>query len=387
MLASGAIVYIVLPFVAFEHEWLLDMPGIETWRNMFQSAFEKGEAVLVLCVGLTAFYLMGRKGASFTAVTLGSSINRPISKPALMSVAFVLWSIWTVIVALNRDSFFQGYSIDYDGGLLGSLATVSLVALAVILSCRQHNRRDGAYLLLCVLLAANSVALLSMGGRLYVLIPAIAILLQSQATVRSAAARLGLFVGLACVVVLLLVVGVVRIGAEFSLDFVAYIGLAEGIFTSMSLGSFIDNNGIPISSTPINFFGSILNFIPSAFIADKASFVPSLQDSGVYFESPLGATNVLVAVLGNFGWLGGLFYAAFLGWAIGSVHRVSRGGWWLYYYLCSLLPFMFFRDGFSIFNKAALFNGCIVMWFIVALDRAVWPRIRRVNRPPARLPH
>lgn len=384
MLAVGAILYVVLPFVAFEYGWLMDMPGIENWRELFQGAYDRSGQLAALCLGLTVSYMFGRQAVSVTAARLGITMNRPISKLMLTLVAFGLWSIWAASAVLDRESFFQGYSIDYDTGLLGNLATVNLVALAVVLSCRQYKRKGIGYQSLCVLLVTNSIALLSLGGRLYVIIPVVAILLQTLSTVRSPAGRVRLFFGLTIIVAVLLVVGVLRIGAEFSPDFLAYIGLAEGIFTSMSLGSFVEHNGIPILSAPFNFFGSIANFIPSAFIADKAVFVPSIQDGGTYFESPLGATHLLVAVLGNFGWLGGLFFACVLGWTIGAVRKVSTSGWWLYFYLCSLLPFMFFRDGFSIFNKAALFNGCIVMWFIVALDGTLRPRISGRRGPPMR---
>jgi hypothetical protein len=122
-------------------------------------------------------------------------------------------------------------------------------------------------------------------------------------------------------------------------------------------------------SVPANFFGSIVNFIPSAFIADKVALVPTIQESGRNFESPLGATHLLVALLGNFGWLGTLVFACTFGWFMASVRKVAPRGWWLYFYLCSLLPFMFFRDGFSIFNKAAFFNGGLLMWFIFMADR------------------
>lgn len=112
-----------------------------------------------------------------------------------------------------------------------------------------------------------------------------------------------------------------------------------------------------------------MNFIPPSIFAEKSAFVPTIQESGRYFESPFGAIHMLVAIMGNFGWGGGILFALVFGWVMGSIRKVSRSGWWLYFYLCGLLPFMFFRDGFSIFNKAALFNGFILMWFITALDR------------------
>lgn len=387
MLALGATIYIALPFVAFEQEWLLEMPGIEGWRDLFQAASNTRVQLAALTAGLAAAYLLGRRGAQATLAKLGTSMNRPLSKPVPAAIAIVLWSIWFASALANRDSFFQGYSIDYDTGLLGNLATVNLIALATVLACRQHSQAGTAYRMLGLLLLINSIALLSLGGRLYVLIPAIALMLQSLASARSTLTRVRGFVVFVIVIALLLVVGAVRIEADLSNRFLAYIGLAEGLFTSMSLGSFIQHNGIPPLSTPANFFGSIVNFIPSALLADKANLVPTIQESGRFFESPLGATHLLVAILGNFGWLGGLGFAGALGWLFGSVRKVAPHGWWLYFYLCSLLPFMFFRDGFSIFNKAALFNGCIVMWCVFAVDRTLLrehaPRRRRLRNAVA----
>lgn len=378
MLAFGTILYIILPFIAFKYNWLLEMPGVESWRELFQAAHNHSSQIMILYFGLAMSYMLGRRTASITTAKLGSTMNRPISRPMLTVVAIILWAIWSVVAISNRDSFFQGYAIDYDTGLLGNLATVNLAALSIVLNCRQYKQSGTGYRSLCMLLYLNSLGLLSLGGRMYVIIPLVAVLLQSLSTVRSTAERVRLFTRVTIVIVFLLAVGVLRIGADFSLDFLAYIGIAEGLFTSMSLGSFIEYNSIPLLSIPLNFFGSILNFIPSALISDKATLIPSIQESGRYFESPLGATHLLVGMLGNFGWLGGLLFALIFGWTIGAVRRTWHSGWWLYFYLCSLLPFMFFRDGFSIFNKAALFNGCIVMWLIVMLDNTL--SLRNVRR-------
>jgi hypothetical protein len=176
MLAFGAMLYIALPFVAFEREWLLEMPGIENWRDLFQPARERSLQIAALSISLAMTYLLGRHASSATSARLGSTMNRPISKQMLTLVAVGLWSIWATTALLNQESFFQGYSIDYDTGLLGNLATVNLIALATVLSCRQYRRAGAAHRSLGLLLLVNSVALLSLGGRMYVIIPVIALL-------------------------------------------------------------------------------------------------------------------------------------------------------------------------------------------------------------------
>ena len=382
MLAIGAIVYVALPFVAFENNWLTEMPGVQSWRDLFKSAQDRRVAIAALFLAIAVAYLLGREMAGATAARLGSAMNRPLSRPIVGAAALGLWVIWAATAVTNRASFFQGYSIDYDTGLLGNLATINLLALAIVLSCRQYKRKGTGYRSLCGLLLVNSIALLSLGGRMYVIIPIVGILLQSLSATRSMQSRLRSFIGLVMVMSVLLVVGVVRIDADFSLDFIVYIGLAEGLFTSMSLGSFIENNGLPAWAVPFNFFGSIVNFVPSALLPNKAELIPTVQQAGLYFESPLGATHLYVALLGNFGWAGSLAFSAGLGWLLGAVRRVSPSGWWLYFYLCSLLPFMFFRDGFSIFNKAAFFN-CVLLWLLYVFDRFLVAALRPLPAVPA----
>jgi len=379
MLAFGAILYIVLPFIAFDNEWLFEMPGVESWRDLFGAAEHRSFQIAGLSLGLAIVYQLGRIAAIAASTRIGSTMNRPLSKSMQAMVAVGLWTIWLLTALPNRESFFQGYLIDYDTGLMGTLATINLIALATVLGCRQYRLKGVPYGALRLLLLINSIALLSLGGRLYVVIPVIALMLQSLADTKPTASRLRGAVGFLFIVIALLVVGALRIDEALSAEFLAYIGLAEGLFTSMSLGSFVNYNGIPILSTPENFFGSIVNFIPSTLIADKAALVPTIQDSGRFFESPLGATHILVALLGNFGWLGALFFACAFGWFMASVRQVAPRGWWLYFYLCSLLPFMLFRDGFAIFNKAAIWNGCILMWFIFTFDRMM--ALRPASRP------
>lgn len=113
MLAGGAILYVVLPFIAFEHNWLVDMPGIDNWRELFKNAHDRGGEIAVLSLGLTIFYLVGRHTATVTSARLGSTMNRPISRRMITLVSTVLWSIWAATALLNRESFFQGYSMEY----------------------------------------------------------------------------------------------------------------------------------------------------------------------------------------------------------------------------------------------------------------------------------
>lgn len=379
MMLVGFVVYIAGPFVVFALGWFADMPGIASWRDFFHAADARSAALLLFSAALAAAYALGRSGCRSR---VGCSLDRPIPQRTVFALLILTTGFWGLLVAGKRHLLFGGYGVDYDVELIGQLGTINLLVVVVLLNSRQYGRRGWLYRGFQTLFVANSIALLSLGGRMYVLTGLVALLLQSLTRHPGVRSRLGALLVLITVLAGLVAVGVWRIGAAFEADFYAYIATAEGLFTSMSLGSFLSNNGMPALALPWNFAGSVANFIPSAIVGDKSTIVPSIIDAGYFYEAPLGATHVYVALLGNFGWLGAPCFAAALGWSLAALRRVDRRGWWLYHYVCALLPFMFFRDGFSIFNKAAVYNGVILVALVLLADRLSWGRFRL--RPSAR---
>ena len=381
MLLGGFVVYIAGPYIVYAAKGFLEMPGIEVWRELYQAAAAYSVPMLVFTAVLALAYTAGR---TLCRSRVGAALDRPIPRRTLFVLSLGVWAFWLWLVASKPSLFFAGYSVDYDVELLGQLGTINLMVVIFLLNCRQFGRKGLLYRLLALLFVANSVALLSLGGRMYVLTAVLALLLQALARRPSLDFRLKTIAGMAVLLAALVAVGVWRIGAEQEASFFAYIAAAEGVFTSMSLGSFLGYNGMPAVAFPYNFLGSVVNFVPSLLLGDKTKIVPSIVDAGFYFEAPLGATHLYVALLGNFGWVLAPLFAVALGWLMAAVRRVRRGGWWLYFYLCALLPFMFFRDGFSIFNKAAVFNGVIVVAVVFFLDRLGWGRFRIRPRRPLR---
>jgi len=172
--------------------------------------------------------------------------------------------------------------------------------------------------------------------------------------------RLSLFV----IVSLLgmLSVGVWRIGLDFNYDFFVYIFLAEPIFASWSAVTFLQLNNLPVVAEPYNYASSFINFIPSIIFPDKGDHIYALS-SFYSYNAPLGADNIFVSTVGNFGLLLGGFYFFMLGGFLSFLKNISTGDrFFTAYYICviSLIPFQLFRDNFSILNKQLYWNMFLV---------------------------
>jgi hypothetical protein len=122
-------------------------------------------------------------------------------------------------------------------------------------------------------------------------------------------------------------------------------------------------------STPWNFIGSVINFIPSIILPNKNDLIPPLDPSENCLVSPFGATHIFSALLGNFGILGSPLFLLLLSWFLRFLRKNGGRNIWVYYYVCGLLPFMFYRDGFLIFNKALISTGLLSALVLVFLSR------------------
>lgn len=369
MLQLGAVVYLAVPYLLFFTDSLDGYPGIHIFQDLFSAAAANSLAILAVVVGCAFFYRLGYSVRG-PAPTL---LNRSFSPNIVRLVIAALWLGWAALVIPRRGDIGAGYSIEYDPKFLGQLGTINLTVTILLLNANQFWAHAGTvYKTVAALLLVNSLVLLSLGGRMYVFSALIALALQK---VSMSPRRMRLkFVGVSLAAVLVMIfVGVWRGSGDLDLGLFGFVAAGEPVFTSLSLGSFVEQHGIPALAFPYQFLGSIINFVPSALFTNKIDFIPSIQEH-LDFESPFGATNLIVSLIGNFGWIGSLVFALIMGSLMKGLLSVQRRGWWLYFYVCSLLPFMFFRDGFSIFNKAAIFNGMILPYMMLLIDRRLWSR-------------
>jgi hypothetical protein len=205
---------------------------------------------------------------------------------------------------------------------------------------------------------------------MYVVTPFVALFLQYINTRRrKPIERAKLLVVVASVLGMLMLVGLWRLDSAVELRLLLLTALAESLLTSISLASYVSCGQIEVLAAPLNFLGSIINFVPSILLPDKTELIPDLDPTSNCIVSPFGATHIGPALLVNFGFVGTACFLAVFAFLLKASRTVQPRGWWFHYYICGLLPLMFFRDGFIVFNKALIGSGLLTAVALVALDR------------------
>ena len=171
------------------------------------------------------------------------------------------------------------------------------------------------------------------------------------------------------VFIFMLSVGVFRLGSVPNMDSLIYIFLAEPTYTWWSTATYLQHNNLLAINIPYSFISSFINFLPAPLFENKAEWILHLKDIK-YFEAPLGATSVFISIHGNFGWYVGGFFMFFVGLFYSLIEFYSRNSnFFLAYYvsIASVLPFQFFRDGFTIINKQIFWNMLILPLILLGL--------------------
>lgn len=375
VMAFGFAFYCTLPFAVYGLDLFEGGPGYALWGREFETAYKNSASVFLLFLVWVVSFVCG---GFMPALKVGSGLDRPVS-PAVLKLSFILLVLlWIWFIFQARGELFSGYGDEYRPDLMGPLATVNLLVTMLVLNMRQYAVVGWAWKAYLMLLVVNCVVLLSMGGRMYVMVSLVCLLLQHvNDHAREPAARLKVMILVFAGIFVLATVGVWRLAVDFDWRLVWITALAEPILTSISMGSYMDCGELDLVRAPLNFLGSIVNFVPSVFLPEKGDMLLSLDPAGRCLDSPFGATHIFSALLGNFGILGSIIFLFFFSWFLKTLLKMSNRGWWFYYYVCGLLPFMFYRDGFLIFNKVLFGTGLLLAVVLVAASRVRWSSLRR----------
>lgn len=285
--------------------------------------------------------------------------------------SFFLIGQYTIIS--NSNNLFKGYQVDYDTDFMGSIATLNTFFLFFLLYNKGKEQKDSGsrfielYLILSIL--EFSVVLLGLGSRMYIMVPLISYIIYLIDHQKISFKKL-FFRGI-LIILFLLGVGIWRLGdTNFSIDALLYIGVAEPVFTWISAESMFSMNNLPLLAFPSNFLTSFINFIPTILLPDKTDYITQLT---ILYDSPLGATNILVSLIGNFGLLGSCFALFCLGFLLSFI-RIQGTSLFLktyYYCLCGILPFQLFRDNISIVNKMLFYNFLIFPFIFLLIEKFI----------------
>ena len=363
----GLSFYCFLPFFAYASNIYTNGPGAQAWIVFFEPLYHSSHIAIIYIAFLIVAFISGKL---VPTPSISKKINRPISEKILKYSTIVLILILIYYAYQSRNILFSGYRADYNDSLMGPLATVNLLATLFLLNIIQWKQSYHMMYLYLSIILINSVLLLSMGGRLYVMTSAISLFLQHiNSVAKSPKSRIKLLGIVFFIPFIALFIGVWRGGEEFSLETLTTYGLAEPLLTSISIASLYNCENFYVFSIPYNFLSSILNFIPSSIFSNKAEYIINLGHISKCIDSPFGATHIIASLYLNFGAIGSGIFILLFSILLKSIKLVNKNGWWLYYYVCGLLPFIFFRDGFTVFNKVLFFIGIFTSAALLLLSR------------------
>lgn len=372
--SAGYLFYWVLPVLLGQIQvfGVTSENGFGDWAGLFQTV-SQGQ-LGIYSVSILIYYFFFILGDTLARKMTTSS--RRMKCPSLVFVSIPYGFVFALAVFYVyhlRNLLGANYG-DIGEGILsmGTLVAISLVllALALLKSIEDEkatflatisNRWMLGYLVIAFLQ-------LTMGGRLYFV--SFLLLLACYRSVFFKKYSVGQLFAFALGTALLGgAAGLLRIKAGFNIGAVALNLVAEPIFTSFSLVSFVSSNHIPWIEFPRFLAGDFLNLVPSVILENKMDLLPDAAKAGFSFVSPLGAMNSWISFIINFGLIGTAIVMAIIGFFLrrllmkAATSPVSK----TQYLMCSaFLVFTFFRDPFSVSLVKNFFEFSIVMPFVCA---------------------
>lgn len=362
----GLIYYLILPaFVIASRIWK-EYPGIDLLYSYYKDEYLLGYFFLVLIITIPFFigaylpYCDYREQSSpVQQIIISSRSLFIITLPMFFYSQYVIWT--------NRSYMFQGYLADIEAPFIGTIATINMIFLFVFLYNKNGEYSSKTDVILTLILLELCVVSLGLGTRMYVLVSLFSVLIYLLD--KQAVALKKMMLGLSVIIVFLMAVGIWRLGdTDITLDQLIYIGIAEPTFTWISAISMYDLNELPLIAFPYNFISSFINFIPSSVLSDKSELI---SDLSLNYDAPLGATNILLSLIANFGVLGSMIALFCLGFFLSLIrlHWQTAFGLSYYYCVCGIIPFQLFRDDMGIVNKQIFSNLLFVPMIIFFIHR------------------
>lgn len=359
----GFIYYLVFPAFFIANGFWSDYPGMHYLYKYYDNSLLAKYCIIIIS------YLLLFIAGSYAPLKFAKQCktrrynSSHISERDLFLLSIPLFVLCNYFIFKSRSILFQGYAVDYDVTLMGTVATCNLFFLFFYLYIRMNmmesskkNIYNSFFLYSCLWF---SIVLLGLGSRMYIMIPLVAFIIYLIDN-KIVSIKKVVYVGLV-VVLFFLSIGVWRIGGNIAdLESLLYIGFGEPLFTWISIVSmFSYTSELPLLAFPFNYLSSFVNFVPSIIFPLKGEFVSEIS---LPFDAPLGATNLLVSVISNFGLLGGGVFLFILGFSFTYIRYNFRGHFGLTYYycLCGIIPFQLFRDAFPIVNKMIFINFFIL---------------------------
>lgn len=368
----GVLYYFFVPGVVYNSALFMGAPGIMEWTSFSRTFFVEYQLDFIFLVFLWV--------ASFMFGCLIVSLARnlyPARRAAMSSgqsdklfscaLIIILYLIFIYYFYIGREVLLSGYS-NYDKKILGGLAALSLVTYSVFLNLRGRAFGFLKSSVLSLLLVLFLVLLFS-GSRMYVLVPVTGFIALGLLRFRQIKVRVSILIFVVLIGMVFSLFGILR-SATLTLGDALYIFVAEPIFSSYSFISFWLYNDFLLFEFPWSFLSSFLNLVPSLVWPGKEAYIYDLSVQGYYVYAPLGAESIFASLVANFGVIGSALVLSVIGGFLQFLYFYRGNGFFLASYtgFLSLIPFMFFRDPFSIFLKSLVLVSFLVPFLFLCFE-------------------
>ncbi|MGL5963175.1 MAG: O-antigen polymerase [Fusobacteriaceae bacterium] len=140
--------------------------------------------------------------------------------------------------------------------------------------------------------------------------------------------------------------------------------LYEFLYTGISEITFISkNDNFNLFELPLELIGDLKNFIPS-FLRNSNSTYKSLYE----YDSPLGAKNLIVSIIENFGLFGGIIFIYLFSYFLVRISNSKKLNFQTWFYIIiGSVPFIFFREKLSLSIYKVFFQYSIFIIFILSI--------------------
>lgn len=377
----GFIYYLISPLVVGFTGFLSGYPGYDNWyKDFYKITAEELRFYLYFISFMFLSFYMGSLLASFfkRIKNIDVFIISIKENNVMVFYSVIFYSIVTLALVFYTGGIsLTGYQ-SYDVKRLGMLATLLLIWIFILIYLHQYNYRKVSFISIFNILFLF-LLMLGLGARMYVVSSFLSIAFYLFFSTNKKISFKCFFI-IATFFLIMLFIGVWRVGLAFEFSNFMYIFLSEPAFTWWSTSTLLHSNEL-FNFNPQNYISSFVNLIPRPFFPDKNSYIFNIADQ-VSFQAPLGATSIVVSLLGNFGFLFSLVYIFIFSVFLSICKFLSYRNYFFrfyYVYLISILMFSFFRDDFSIVNKLIFLNGFILPLILIFVWRFFY-KLSSINR-------
>jgi hypothetical protein len=264
------------------------------------------------------------------------------SASLLRVVSILLLALIFYLLFRNRHFLFKGYLEIIDTSEIGPLVSTSLILFSIFVMISIRKKKIDKFS--CIAYVMVAFLILSMGGRLYFISTILSILSFIIIYKRRIKIKY-FFLFLLILLVIFSSLGLIRQGNNVSLDGIVFIFLGEPFFTSYSLFSFLALNELPFLEIPNELMFGFINLIPTYIFPGKSEIIKSVTNLKYQYVAPLGALNLFVSCIINFGLIGSILFISVFSFVINYSKKIIPASFIMIF---GWLAFTFFRDPFTV---------------------------------------